>query len=106
MFQFDLPSAILNKRAEKFDSALLITDLLLVKIELLVKILCIFWFIVFLYYVCYLRVNKDEYILFSVCFATRYIHSGEIKIFKSNERRDEAREKRSASKKRSSGVHV
>ena len=41
-----------------------LTDLLLVKIELLVKILCIFWFIVsFLYYVCfYLRENKDEYI--------------------------------------------
>ena len=47
MFQFDLPSAILKKRAEKFDSAL--TDLLLVKIELLVKILCIFWFIVSFY---------------------------------------------------------
>jgi len=51
-------------------------------------------------------VNKDEYILFSVCFATRYIHSGELKIFKSNERRDEAREKRSASKKRSSGTYM
>jgi len=37
MFQFDLPSAILKKHAEKFDSALLNWHY----IELLVKILCI-----------------------------------------------------------------
>ena len=59
MFQFDLPSAIIKKCAEKFDSALLNRHYT----ELLVKILYIYWFIVsFLYYVCfYLRVNKDEY---------------------------------------------
>ena len=38
MFQFDLSSAILKKRAEKFDSVLLNWHY----IELLVKILCIF----------------------------------------------------------------
>jgi len=45
MFQFDLPSAIFKKRAEKFDSALLNWHY----IELLVKILCIFWFVVSFY---------------------------------------------------------
>ena len=45
MFQFDLPSAILKKRAEKFDSALLNWHYA----ELSVKILCIFWFIVSFY---------------------------------------------------------
>jgi len=53
-----------------------LTDLLLVKTELLVKILCIFRFIVsFLYYVCfYLRVNKDEYIsLQFMCYEQTFI---------------------------------
>jgi len=61
MFQFDLPSAILKKRSEKFDSLSLNWHY----IELLVKILCIFWFgVSFLHYVCfYLRMNKDEYII-------------------------------------------
>jgi len=45
MFQFDLPSVILKKRAEKFDSLSLNWHY----IELLVKILCIFWFIVSFY---------------------------------------------------------
>jgi len=55
MFKFDLPSAILKKRSEKFDSVSLNWHY----IELLVKILCIFSF---LHYVCFfLRVNKDEY---------------------------------------------
>jgi len=45
MFQFDLPSVILKKRAEKFDSVSLNWHY----IELLVKILCIFWFIVSFY---------------------------------------------------------
>ena len=45
MFQFDLPSVILKKRAEKFDSVSLKWHY----IELLVKILCIFWFIVSFY---------------------------------------------------------
>jgi len=45
MFQFDLPSAFLKKRAEKFDSVLLNWHYT----ELLVKILCIFWFIVSFY---------------------------------------------------------
>ena len=50
MFQFDQPSAILKKRAEKFNMTVhYLTDLLLVKIELLVEILCIFWFIVSFY---------------------------------------------------------
>jgi len=59
MIQFDLPSAMLKKRAEKFDSALLNWHY----IELLDKILCIFLvYRFFLYYVrFYLRVNKDEY---------------------------------------------
>ena len=39
-----------------------LTDLLLVKIELLVKILCIFWFIV----------NKDEYISQSIEHVENY----------------------------------
>jgi len=47
MFQFDLPSAILKKRSEKFDSVSFNWHY----IELLVKILCIFWFVVsFLHY--------------------------------------------------------
>jgi len=51
-----------------------LTDLLLVKIELLVKILCIFWFIVFLYYACfYLRVNKDAYI--NAHFGIKYLEN-------------------------------
>jgi len=45
MFQFDLPRAILKKRAEKFDSVLLNWHY----IELSVKILWIFWFIVSVY---------------------------------------------------------
>ena len=45
MFQFDLPSVILKKRSEKFDSVSLNWHY----IELLVKILCIFWFIVSFY---------------------------------------------------------
>jgi len=66
MFQFDLPSAILKKRAEKFDSVSLNWHY----IELLLKILCIFGLLFLsilcmlyiMYYVCfYLRVNKDEY---------------------------------------------
>ena len=53
MFQFDLPSAILKKRMRKSLTVHYLTDLLLVKIELLVKILCIFWFIVS-FYLCML----------------------------------------------------
>ena len=45
MLQFDLPSVILKKRAKKFDSVSLNWHY----IELLVKILCIFWFIVSFY---------------------------------------------------------
>jgi len=66
MFQFDLPSAILKKRSEKFDNVSLNWHY----IELLVKILCIFGLLfLFLHYVCfYLWVNKDEYNVFSVFF--------------------------------------
>ena len=51
MFQFDLPSAILKKRAAKFDSVSLNWHY----IELLVKIFCIFLvYCFFLYYVCFI----------------------------------------------------
>jgi len=48
MFQFDLPSAILKRRAEKFDSVSLNWHY----IELLVKFLCIFG-LLFLFYIMY-----------------------------------------------------
>ena len=51
MFQFDLPSVILKKRAEKFDSVSLNWHY----IKLLVKMLCIFLaYCFFLYYVCFI----------------------------------------------------
>jgi len=49
MFQFDLPSAILKKRAEKFDSVSLNWHY----IELLVKIMCFFG-LLFLFTLCML----------------------------------------------------
>ena len=61
MFQFDLPSAILKKRAEKFDSALLNWHWLHWIISSDFVYFLVYCF--FLYYVCfYLRVNKDEYV--------------------------------------------
>jgi len=58
MFQFDLPSAILKKCAEKFDNVSLNWNY----IELLVDFVYFLVYCFFLHYVCfYLRVNKDEY---------------------------------------------
>jgi len=58
MFQFDLPSAILKKRSEKFDSISFNWH----HKELLVKILCR-PFLFFFTLRFYLWVNKDEYII-------------------------------------------
>jgi len=59
MFQFDLPSVILKKRSEKFESVSFNWH----NIELLVKILCTFWFVVSFFTLCfYLWVNKDKHI--------------------------------------------
>ena len=56
MFQFDLPSAILKNRAEKFDSVSLNWHY----IELLVKILCIVWFIVSFYIMYRVRFEPER----------------------------------------------
>jgi len=54
MFQFDLPSGILKKRSEKFDSISFNWHY----IELLVKILCIFWFVVSFFYITLLPMSE------------------------------------------------
>jgi len=55
MFQFYRPSVILKKRSEKFDSVSLNWHY----IELLVKILCIFWFVVSFFTLCMLLPTSE-----------------------------------------------